>query len=130
MNGNYAFQPETVEALATAFRKSWSFISNDPCCASENPKVLQRRLVQCLTQLAAEGEEDPVRLANGAIGRMRHDDSLEAAFHAHRKERLGDPWRQVPSKFRPKSDLDGRRDVHGPDTKKLAEDPATVAPTE
>ena len=29
MSTNYAFGPETVEALAAAFHKSWNFISND-----------------------------------------------------------------------------------------------------
>jgi hypothetical protein len=48
MNTNYAFGPETVEALATAFHKSWSFISNDPYFATEDPVVLQRRLAECL----------------------------------------------------------------------------------
>jgi hypothetical protein len=72
MSTNYAFQPETVEALATAFRKSWSFISNDPCFASQDPVLLQRQLSMCLMQLTADGERDPLRLANAAIHRMRH----------------------------------------------------------
>jgi hypothetical protein len=72
MSTNYAFQPETVEALATAFRKSWSFISNDPCFASQDPVLLRRQLSMCLMQLTADGERDPLRLANAAIHRMRH----------------------------------------------------------
>ena len=36
MTTNYAFHPKTVEALATAFHKSWSFISNDPRFATED----------------------------------------------------------------------------------------------
>jgi hypothetical protein len=66
-----AFKPETVEALATAFHKSWGFISKDPRFAVENPALLQRRLSECLMQLAADGEHDPLRLANGAITQMR-----------------------------------------------------------
>lgn len=73
MNTNHAFHPETVEALSTAFHKSWSFISNDPHFAMENPELLQQRLSACLMQLAADGEYDPLRLANGAISRMRHE---------------------------------------------------------
>ena len=73
MSTNHAFHPETVETLSTAFHKSWSFISNDPRFAMENPALLQRRLSACLMQLAAEGEHDPLRLANGAINRMRHE---------------------------------------------------------
>src|ERR1700730_7567678 len=53
MTMNYGFDPEAVEALATAFHKSWSFISNDPLFAKRDPKLLQRRLVQYLMQLAA-----------------------------------------------------------------------------
>ena len=71
MSTNYAFQPETVEALATAFHKSWRFIADDPCFVRENRALLQRRLSGCLMQLAADGERDPLQLANGAIGRMR-----------------------------------------------------------
>jgi len=56
MTMNYWFDPEAVEALATAFHKSWSFISNDPLFAKRDPKLLQRRLAQYLMQLAAEGE--------------------------------------------------------------------------
>jgi hypothetical protein len=74
---NYAFQPETVEALATAFRRSWSFISNDPHFAGENPALLQRRLSAHLMQLAADREYDPLRLANGAIEQMRREYSAK-----------------------------------------------------
>jgi hypothetical protein len=80
MSTNYAFGPEAVEALAAAFRKSWSFISNDPHFATKDPVLLQRRLAECLMQLAEEGEQDPLRLANGAIGRIRHKHSLKAAL--------------------------------------------------
>jgi hypothetical protein len=73
MSTNYAFHPETVEALSTALHKSWSFISNDPRFAMENPALLQRRRSACLMQLAAEGEHDPSRLSNGAINRMRQE---------------------------------------------------------
>jgi hypothetical protein len=80
MSTNYAFGPEAVEALAAAFDKSWSFISNDPCFATEDQELLQRCLAECLMQLAAEGEQDPLRLANGGIGRMRREHSLKAAL--------------------------------------------------
>jgi hypothetical protein len=59
MSTNYAFQPEAVEALATAFHKSWSFISDDPCFARQDPILLQRLLSMCLMQLAAGGEHAP-----------------------------------------------------------------------
>ena len=78
MSTNHAFQPEAVEALATAFHKSWSFISGDPCFARQDPILLQRLLSMCLMQLAADGEHDPLRLANAAICRMRNEYSPEA----------------------------------------------------
>jgi hypothetical protein len=77
MSTNYAFKPEMVKALATAFSKSWSFISGDPRFATENPMLLQRELSACLMQLAAEGEKNPLRLANGAITRIRHEYSAK-----------------------------------------------------
>jgi hypothetical protein len=73
MSANYAFQPRTVKALAAAFHKSWGFISKDPYFATKNPALLQRRLSECLMQLAADGEYDALRLANAAINRMRHE---------------------------------------------------------
>jgi hypothetical protein len=71
MSTNYAFHPKTVEALATAFHKSWSFLSIDPLFAAKSPSLLQQRLSEYLMELAADGEHDPLRLANGAISRMR-----------------------------------------------------------
>jgi hypothetical protein len=43
---NYAFGPETVEALAAAFHKSWNFISNDVHFATEESLLLQRQLAE------------------------------------------------------------------------------------
>ena len=71
MNTNYAFQPETVEALATAFREAWDFLLTDPHFTVLSKTVLQRRLSACLMQLAADGEQDPARLANDAIRHLR-----------------------------------------------------------
>jgi hypothetical protein len=71
MNTNYAFQPETAEALATAFHEAWRFLLKDPRFAALSQTVLQRRLSACLLQLAADGEHDPSRLAKGAIQRLR-----------------------------------------------------------
>jgi hypothetical protein len=79
MRTNFAFEPETVEALVRAFDKSWSFISNDPLLATADLDLLRRRLAKYLTQLAAEGERGSLRLTNGAIRRMRHEHTLVAA---------------------------------------------------
>jgi hypothetical protein len=59
MSAHFAFEPETVEALATAFDKSWSLISNEPHFDPGNTALVQRRLCACLMQLAADGEHDP-----------------------------------------------------------------------
>ena len=71
MSTNFAFQPESVEVLAMAFHTSLRFILNDPCFAGQNPALRQRQLAMCLMQLVANGEHDPLRLANAAIYRMR-----------------------------------------------------------
>jgi hypothetical protein len=68
---NYAFPPETVEALATAFHEAWDFLLTDPHFAVLSKTVLQRRLSACLMQLAEDGEQDPARLANDAIRNLR-----------------------------------------------------------
>ena len=73
MSTTCAIKPETVEPIATAFHKSWSFISNDPFFVREDQAELQQRLSACLIQFAADGEHDPLRLANGAIRRMRQE---------------------------------------------------------
>lgn len=67
----YAFAPEAVEIIAAAFDKSWRFVAADPYFAPCDHDDLQVRLSTFLLQLASAGEEDPVRLANGAIGRLR-----------------------------------------------------------
>ena len=66
-----AFQPETVEALASAFQMSWQFLSRDPHFAAIDKVPLQHELSLCLFDLAADGERDPLTLANGAICRLR-----------------------------------------------------------
>ena len=71
MSASYAFQPETVEALATAFHEAWRFLLEDPHFAALSETVMQRRLSACLLQLAADGEHDPVRLADIAVARLR-----------------------------------------------------------
>lgn len=77
MSTNFAFEPEMAEALAAAFHKTWSFISNDPQFSGENRPLLQRHIAGYLMQLAADGEHDPLRLANSAIYRIRHEYSAK-----------------------------------------------------
>jgi hypothetical protein len=71
MSKTCAFQPETVEALASAFQKSWQFLSRDPHFTAIGKAALQHQLSLCLLELAADGEHDPLALANGAICRLR-----------------------------------------------------------
>jgi hypothetical protein len=71
MTSNHAFQPETVEALATAFHEAWRVLLKDPHFGVLSKTVLQRRLSAHLMQSAADGEHDPSRLAKGAIRHLR-----------------------------------------------------------
>jgi hypothetical protein len=71
MSTNYAFQPETVEALATAFDEAWRVLLQDPQLGVLSKTVLQRRLSAHLMQLAADGEDDPWRLAKDAVRHLR-----------------------------------------------------------
>jgi hypothetical protein len=71
MSSNYAFQPEAVEALATAFHEAWCVLLKDPHLGVLSKTVLQRRLSAHLMQSAADGEHDPLRLAKVAIQRLR-----------------------------------------------------------
>jgi hypothetical protein len=70
---NYAFQPEAVEALAAAFQEAWRFMSHDLHFAAVDQALLERRLAACLMELSADGERDPLRLANSAVRRMRQE---------------------------------------------------------
>lgn len=88
MNTNHAFQPETVEALAMAFYKAWRFLSKDPRFARENRALLQQRLSGCLMQLATDGEDDALRLANCAIRRMR--EQCSSNFESFGQQRNAD----------------------------------------
>jgi hypothetical protein len=76
MATNHALQPHTVKTLEAAFHSSWGFISKDPHFATKDPARLQRYLSECLMQLGADGERDPLRLANAAINRMRREFSF------------------------------------------------------
>jgi hypothetical protein len=63
MSMNHAFHPETVEALSTAFHKSWSFISHDPRFALEDPALLQAATRTCAA--------DPI--ARNVLARYRNN---------------------------------------------------------
>jgi ABC-type nitrate/sulfonate/bicarbonate transport system substrate-binding protein len=73
MMTNHAFQPEAVEALAAAFQKAWRFVSHDQHFAAADKALLKRRLAACLMESSADGEHDPLRLANSAVRRMRQE---------------------------------------------------------
>ena len=70
MSGDYSFQPEIVEVLASAFDRSWRSVSTDPRFARLDPDVLQRQLAAHLLQLTSDGEVEPLQLANIAIKRL------------------------------------------------------------
>ena len=73
MMTNRAFQPEAVEALAAAFQKAWRFMSHDQHFAVVDQALLKRRLAACLMEVSADGDRDPLRLANSAVRRMRQE---------------------------------------------------------
>ena len=110
----YAFQPETVEALASAFQMSWQFLSRDPHFAAVSEVPLQHELSLCLFDLAADGERDPLRLANGAIFGLRSrmhsvlDVRRQAKIGSARAQQQAQDWQSRTGAAEPTSD--GRRE--------------------
>ena len=63
--------PELVDTAADAFRRSWTFIQHDPLLAGCERTHLQAELARAILAHADEPNQDPVRLANRAIGSLR-----------------------------------------------------------
>jgi hypothetical protein len=64
-----------VEAVASeAFSRSWHFIERDPVLAGHDRETLQAELALRIQQIVLDGaEQDPLRIANRAIGRVREE---------------------------------------------------------
>lgn len=59
--------------LTVAFDKSWRFVEKDPFLA-HNPKSLLRSRLQTFLEISVgNGERDLLRLANGAIWKLRRE---------------------------------------------------------
>jgi hypothetical protein len=65
--------PETADLVSAAFAKSWRFVSTDPELAYDDTEAMRIRLSKHLESLAKYGERDLLRLANGAIVKLRRE---------------------------------------------------------
>jgi len=102
-HGAYAFQPEAVEALAAAFHKSWSFIADDPCFATQDQILLQRLLSMCLMQFgrgrrtrsfaARKRRHLPNGATNTAPELARRRNSIARVLHERRRVGRLPRWR-------------------------------------
>ena len=63
--GNGSFDPETLVILETAFDEAWITLKTNGS-ANIRPNELARRICH----LAMEGERDPVRLHDWALGQL------------------------------------------------------------
>ena len=73
MTNNKELDPETADLVSAAFAKSWRFVSTDPKLAYDDTEAMQIRLSKHLESLAKYGERDLLRLANGAIVKLRRE---------------------------------------------------------
>ena len=64
---------ETADLVSAAFAKSWGFVSTDPELGYDDTDAMRIRLSRHLESLAKYGERDLLRLANGAIVRLRRE---------------------------------------------------------
>ena len=73
MTDNNELDPETVDLISAAFAKSWRFVSTDPQLGHDDTDAMRIRLSRHLESLAKYGERDLLRLANGAIVKLRRE---------------------------------------------------------
>jgi len=81
MANNHAFDPETADLVSAAFAKSWQFVRTDPELGHDNTDAMRIRLSRHLESLAKYGERDLLRLANGAIGKLRRERQGDRRFY-------------------------------------------------
>ena len=65
--------PETADLVSAAFAKSWQFVRTDPELGHDDTDAMRIRLSRHLESLAKYGERDLLRLANGAIVKLRRE---------------------------------------------------------
>jgi hypothetical protein len=64
---------ELADLVSAAFAKSWGFVSTDPELGYDDTDAMRIRLSRHLESLAKYGERDLMRLANGAIVKLRRE---------------------------------------------------------
>ena len=65
VDGEY-FDPETVEAMKTALDRAWAALGPE-----QQDELRRADLAQRILQAAAQGERDPDRLRDQALGHQR-----------------------------------------------------------
>jgi hypothetical protein len=73
MANNNALDAETADLVSAAFAKSWQFVRTDPELGHDDTDAMRIRLSRHLESLAKYGERDLMRLANGAIFKLRSE---------------------------------------------------------
>ena len=81
MLSNNALDPETAGLVRAAFAKSWQFVTTDPELGHDDTDAMRIRLSRHLENLAKYGERDLLRLANGAIGKLRRERQGDRRFY-------------------------------------------------
>jgi hypothetical protein len=80
VTNNNILDPETADLVSAAFAKSWRFVSTDPELGYDDTDAMRTRLSSHLESLAKYGERDLLRLANGAIGKLRRERQDDRRF--------------------------------------------------
>ena len=63
--------PEVRTLASEVFNRSWQFIERDPVLAGEHRQGMQEQLATLILLLMKSGEQNPVVIANKAIGTVR-----------------------------------------------------------
>jgi hypothetical protein len=66
-----AFSPVQIVLLRAAFEAAWQFVKADSTFDSVSMSDRQAALANAVIAVAAHGEQEVLRVANGAIGRVR-----------------------------------------------------------
>jgi hypothetical protein len=73
MRNSSELDPETADLVSAAFARSWRFVRSDPELGYDDTDAMRIRLSRHLESLAKYGERDLLRLANGAIVKLRRE---------------------------------------------------------
>jgi len=81
MTNNHTVDAETADLVSAAFAKSWQFVRTDPELGHDDSEGMRIRLSRHLESLAKYGERDLLRLANGAIGKLRREQQADRRLY-------------------------------------------------